>query len=203
MTDRNTALNALKRNAWVLFLVAGLLAIVFATNTYLMTFTGTSYPIIGDVIGPAGFLFGVVGLVGLYPGLADRKPKLARGAAALAVIPAVGWGAIIVHSVGELLGVLGGWSGPGQIIPPVTVVTMILGFGLFGATILYTRAYSRIIGGFVLLESAMFLVLMLDVAPYFIMIDIGHLVAFLGIGIALRITEIPSGSTEPAPDSTA
>jgi len=203
MTDRNAMLDAVEGNVSVLFFVAGMFAIVFGANTYLMTFEGTSYEIIGSVIGPAGFLLGVVGLFGLYPDLADRSPKLARGAAGFAVIPAVGWFIIIVGGIGETLGVLSEPSGPLQIIPPVTIVTMILGFGLFGATILYTRAHSWIIGGLVLLESAMFLVLLLGFAPYFVMIDIGHIVAYLGIGIALRITDSPSGSTEPATDSTA
>jgi len=203
MTDRNATLNALEANVWVLFLVAGLLAIVFGTNTYLTTFRGTSYPIIQSLIGPFGFLLGAVGLFGLYPQLADRKPTLARVVAGVAVIPAVGWSAIVVHSLGEMVGVLGEWSGPAQIVPPVTIVGMILGFGLFGAAILYTGAHSRIIGGLVLLESAMFLVLLLDIAPYLVLINVGDVVAFLGIALTLRITDSPSGSTGPAADSTA
>ncbi len=203
MTDHNATLNALEENLWVIFLVAGMLAIVFGANTYLMTFEGTSYSIIGSVIGPAGFLLGVVGLFGLYPGLADRRPTLARGAAGIAAIPVVTWSIIIVTGIGEALGVLSEPSGLARLIPPVTIVTMILAFGLFGAAILYTGTHSRIIGGLVLLESAMFLVLILDLAPYFVMIDIGHVVALLGIGMTLRITHSSSGSTDPAPDSTA
>jgi len=203
MSDRNATLEALEGKAPVLFLVAGMLMIVFAANTYLKTFAGTSYPVIQGVIAPSGFLIGVVGLFGLYSGLANRAPKLARGAAGIAVITTVGWVTIIVNGIGETLGVLSQLSGPLAIIPLVVIVTMILVFGLFGATILYTGAHSWIIGVLLLLESTMFLVLILDLAPYLLLVDIGHIVAYLGIGITLRTTDIPSGSTDPAPDSAA
>lgn len=79
---------------------------------------------------------------------------------------------------------------------------MVLGFGLFGATILYTGGHSWVIGALLVLESAMFLVLILDLAPYLLLIDIGHILAYLGIGFALWTTDVPYGSTDPAPDST-
>lgn len=203
MSDRNATLEGLEGKVSVFFLVAGMLMIVFAANTYLKTFAGISYPVIQGVIAPSGFLLGAVGLFGLYSGLADRAPNLARGAAGIAVITTVGWITIIVNGIGEALGVLSQPSGPLAIIPLVVIVTMILVFGLFGATILYTGAYSWIIGALLLLESAMFLVLILDLAPYLLLIDIGHIVAYLGVGITLRTTDIPSGSTDPVPDSTA
>lgn len=202
MADRNATLNAFERKAPTLFLVAGMVMIVFAANTYLKTFAGTSYPVIQGVIAPSGFLVSVLGLFGLYPALADRTP-LARGAAGIALITTVGWVAIILTGIGEMMGVFSQPTGPLAIIPLVVIVTMILGFGLFGATILYTGAHSWIIGVLLLLESAMFLVLILDLAPYLLLIDIGHIVAYLGIGITLRTTDIPSGSTDPTADSAA
>lgn len=185
----------------MLFLVAGMAMIVFAANTYLKTFAGTSSPVIQGVIGPSGFLVGVVGLFGLYPRLADRTRMLARGAAGIALIAAVGWVVIIVNGIGETLGVLSQPSGPLAVIPLVVIGTMILGYGLFGATTLYTGAHSWLVGALLGLESAMFLVLILDLAPYLLLIDIGHIVAYLGIAITLWTTDVPSDNTEPAPDS--
>ena len=66
MSDRNATLDALEGKAPAIFLVAGLVMIVFAANTYLKTFTGTSYPIVQGVVAPIGFFVGVVGLFGLY-----------------------------------------------------------------------------------------------------------------------------------------
>lgn len=202
MTDHNSTLKALEENAWLLYLVALIPVIVFAVNTYLLTYEGTSYPIIGDIVGPTGWFLGAVGLFGLYPALADRSPRLARVAAGIAVIPALLWGVIIVQGIGQQIGLWSEWGGPLRIIPVVVIVTMILAFGLFGAISLYTEGHSRIVGGLLLLESAMFVALIGDLLSFF-MIDVGHVVAFLGLGIALRITDGPSKSTGPAPDSTA
>lgn len=203
MADRNVAMDAFEGKAPAFFLVAGVVMIVFAANTYLKTFAGTSYPVVQNIIAPFGFLTGVVGLFGLYSGLADRAPKLARGAAGIALITTVGWVVLILAGIGETMGVFSRPTGPLAIIPLVVIVTMILAFGLFGATTLYTRGHSWIIGGLLLLESAMFLVLILDLAPSLLLIDLGHILAYLGIGITLWTTDIPSGSTDPAPDSAA
>lgn len=202
MTDRNATLIALEKNAWLVYLVASIPVIVFAANTYLTTYEGTSYAIIGDLIGPFGFFLGAVGLLGLYPALAERRPTLARGAAGLAVIPVVLWGLIIAQGIGELLGVWGEWTSPFVVIPPVTLVTMLLAFAVFSALVLSTGSHSWFVGGFLLLESAMFVALIGGLISY-VMVDVGHLVAFLGLGISLRITDSPSGRTGPAPDSTA
>ena len=201
MNDHNAPLEALEARAPTLFVVAGMVMIVFAANTYLKTFAGTSYPVIQAVIAPSGFLVGVVGLFGLSHRLADRTPRLAQGAAGIALITVVGWVAIIVNGIGKTIGVLSQPSGPLAVIPLVVIVAMILGFGLFGAAILYTGAYSWIVGALLVLESAMFLVLVLDLAPYLLLVDFGHILAYLGIGIALWTTDVPSDSTNPAPDS--
>lgn len=201
MTDRSATLDALEGKAPALFLVAGMVMIVFAANTYLKTFAGTSYPVIQGVIAPSGFLVGVVGLFGLYPGLADRAPRLGRGAAGIALITTVGWVTIVANGIGRTIGVLSQPTGPLAIVPLVVIVTMILGFGLFGATILYTGAYSWIVGALLVLESALFLVLILDLAPYLLLVDFGHISAYLGIGVTLWSTAVPSDSADPAPDS--
>lgn len=201
MTDRSATLEGLEEKAPALFVVAGLVMIVFAANTYLKTFVGTSYPIIQGVIAPSGFLIGVIGLFGLYSGLADRTPKLATGAAGIALITVVGWVAIIVNGIGIAAGVLSQPSGPLAIIPLVVIVTMILGFGLFGATVLYTGIHSWIVGALLLLEAAMFLLLILDLLPYLLLADIGHVVAYFGIGFTLWSKDSLSDSTEQTLDS--
>lgn len=203
MTDRNAVVDLLEGRAPALFLVAGMAMIVFGTNTYLKTFAGTSYPVVQLVIAPAGFLTGVLGLFGLYSALADRAPRLARVAAGTVLITTAGWVVIIVTGIGGVLGVLSQPTGPLAVVPLVVIVTMILGFGLFGATILHTGSYPWLVGALLLLESAMFLVLILDLAPYLLLIDVGHVVAFLGTGGTLWRAGAQSASAEPAPDSPA
>jgi hypothetical protein len=202
MTDRRGALGWLEKRAPTLFLVAGGLAVVFAANTALRTFVGTSYPVVQDVVGPIGFFVGVVGLFGLYPALADRTPTLARIAAAVAVVPAVGYFAIVVMGIGSTAGVLSYPTGPLAAIPIVVIVTMVLAFGLFGVTSLRAGVRSRVVGALLLVESAMFLLLILNVVP-FVLTDIGHVIAYLGVGVTLWTEGVPTGSAEPMTDADA
>lgn len=196
MTDRGGTLGTVERTAPTLFLVAGGLMIVFAVNTYLKTFAGTSYPVVQGIVAPVGFLVGVVALFGLYPALADRSPTLARVAAAVTAVAAVGWVVIIVASA-----VSGGEpGGPLAVVPIVTIVSMVLAFALFGATSLRTVAHSRVVGALLLVESAMFLLVIAGVPGF--LIDTGHVLAYLGVGVSLRSSGVRSDSAEPAPDST-
>jgi hypothetical protein len=48
----------------------------------------------------------------------------------------------------------------------------------------------------------MFLLLISNAAP-FVLIDVGHVVAFLGVGATLRAQGVPTESAEPAADADA
>lgn len=201
MTEQNGPLTVLEARTPVVFFVAGVLMVAFAVNTYLKTFVGTSYPVIQNAVAPFGFLVGVVGLFGLYPAIADPAPRLARVAGAVATITTAGWVIILLNSIGRLAGVLSEPEGPLAMAPIVVIVSMILAFALFGTTSLYTGAHSRLVGGLLLVESTMFLVLLARVAPYLLLIDIGHIVAYLGLAITLRATAVTADGTDRASDS--
>lgn len=196
MTDHEAILDAFDGRSHILFLCAGGLMIVFAVNTYLKTFTGTSYPVIQGVVAPAGFLIGVVGLFGLYAGLADRSHAIARVGGVVTAVAAVGWIAVIVASLA-----LGGEpGGPLAAVPIVTIASMIIAFALFGVISIRFGDYSRVVGVLLLVESVMFLLVIAGVPGY--LIDTGHVLAYLGIGMTLRTRVIPSDGAEPTPDST-
>lgn len=179
MTERGGPLAALGRRTATVFLVAGGLMVVFAANTYLKTFMGTSYPVVQGIIAPIGFLVGVIGLLGLYVRVADSAPAMLRVAAALAAFAAVSW-VVIIASSAILQGEPGG---PLAIVPLLTIVSMTLAFTLFGAATLYTGVYSPVVGVLLLLEGVMFLLVIAGI-PGFI-IDLGHVLAYLGLGTTL------------------
>lgn len=196
MTDRDVILDILGERPHRLFLVAGGLIVIFAVNTYLKTFTGTSYPVIQGVVAPTGFLVGVVGLFGLYAGLADRSHTAARVAGVVTAVATVGWIVVIVAST-----VLGGEpGGPLTVVPVVTLVSMIIAFGLFGIISIRTGDYSRVVGVLLIVEAIMFLLVIAGVPGY--LIDTGHVLAYFGIGITLRARVVPSEGADPTPDST-
>lgn len=197
MTDRDAILDTLAERSHVLFLIAGSLMTVFAVNTYLKTFTGTSYPVIQGIVAPTGFLVGVVGLFGLYAGLDDRSHAVARVGVVVTAVATVGWIAVIVASV-----VLGGEPGGALVVVPLgTIVSMSIAFALFAGVSIRAGDYSRVVGMLLLLESVMFLLVIAGVPGY--LIDSGHVIAYLGIGITLRTGVVPSDGAEPTPDSTA
>lgn len=201
MTDRDGLLGVVEERAPTLFLIAGGLLVILGANQALKTFVGTSYPVVQNFVGPAGFLVGVIGLFGLYPALADRTPKLARAAAAVATILLAGWVAIIGMSLARAAGIISESGGPLAVVPFVVIASMILTFALFGVTSLRTGAHPRPIGALLLVEAAMFLLLVLNAAP-FVLIDVGHVLAFVGVGVTLRTGGVPTESGEPATDAT-
>lgn len=196
MTDGTELRGALEAKAPTLFLVAGALMVVFAANTYLKTFAGSSYPVVQGVVAPVGFLVGVVGLYALYAGLDDPPSTAARAASVVTVVAAAGWVVIIAASI-----VLEGEpGGPLAVVPLVTIVSMILAFGLFGVDGIRSGTYPRVVGALLLVESAMFLLVVLGVPGY--LIDTGHVLAYTGIGLSLRARNLPADTTEAPADST-
>lgn len=202
MATNDSVLAPLERWTPALFLASGGILVIFAVNTGLMTYTGTSYPIVGEVIGPVGFLLSVVGLIGLYPALADQVPTLARAAVAVTLIAAVCWILIIVGGIGETAGVLP----QGGVLPTairiVVLVTMILGFILFGVSSLRTDGHPMSVGVLLLVLPTMLLSLLTGVIPP-VVIDTVNVLALLGIGSILLTKGSPENRTGPAADSTA
>lgn len=194
-------LGALDGRSPMLLLIGGGLLVVFAANTWLGAFAGTSYPALHDVVGPAGFLVGVLGVLGLSPTLVDRLGNVGRAAAVLAAIPAVGWTVIVAGSVGNALGVLADGGSVIGIVAIVTIVTTTLSYALFGALALRAGVHSRLVGVSLLIPAVMFVLLLTRVAPPFV-VDAGHVVGHLGAGAALWSTGVRTDSAEPTADAT-
>lgn len=203
MMGGNATFESLEGKTPALFLLAGGLLVVFAVNTGLETFAGTFYPPVQNIVGPTGFFLGVVGLLGLYPALADRTRTVARVVGVVAAVSAVGWFVIVVGGLGELAGILPNSEEilPGVFFVGVFLFTMLAYTGV-ALTSLRTGAHSRTLGFLLVGPAAMFLLLFLGAAPNFV-IDTGHVLVHLGIGIVLRAEGIPTDRARPAPDSTA
>src|SRR6056297_1577926 len=83
-----------------LFSLSGGLFVVFAALWAAYAFTGLSSEIVQDVVGPAGWSAAFVGLLGLYPAIADQNPRLATAGAIFAVLGLIGG---TIATVGNLL----------------------------------------------------------------------------------------------------
>lgn len=69
-----------------LFLAGGALLVLFTTLTAVELFLGLAMP--AEIFGPAGFAVTLVALLGLYPTLANKSPRLVRVGAFFAAIGA-------------------------------------------------------------------------------------------------------------------
>lgn len=206
MAWRESALGALEQRSHMLYLAAGMILILFPTNTALKTFTGTSYPVVGEIIAPAGFLIGVLGLLGLYPSIAEQTPRLARAAAVLAALLAADWGLIILKNAAIMADLIPEIGALTAVTGLFAVSTMILSYALFGVAGVRTGVYQPWVHRLMLLEAAVmihvFIILFAPISIPLYLIEIGHVITHLGIGITLYSAGLPSDGMEPTPDAT-
>lgn len=203
MSDYSGRLAPIERRSPMVFVIAGGLLFIFAANTTARTFFGESWPVVQSLIAPTGFFVGALGLLSLYPALLDRTPMTARAGGLIAGITAVYWLVIAVGSIGDVVGSLP----PSTDVFPMVVfmgvyVVTILAYLVVGVGSLRAGVRSRIVGVFILGPAVMFLLLLTRAAPTYV-IDIGHALFHLGVGVGLWTAGIPSDRTEPAPDSPA
>ena len=150
--------------AWspmVFMLAGGLLFVATAINgidlfTPVATQKGTLLFIEG-LTGFGGVVLSFVGLLGLYPRLADAELRLARAGVSLAVLPAAFFSTLLV--VCTMLAPLLGFPSLKTLVPPlrlITETTLILyavATTLFGVASLRSSGLPRIVGGSLLLVA--------------------------------------------------
>lgn len=139
---------SLDRWSPTLFLAAGVLFVGHATVRGIEAFTTMPPP--ADVFGPTGYVVAILGLLGVYPALADRVPETARLAAVTAAITAPAWVLIAAWNFGEAAGVVPPQTAvlPGIFFVVVILATMLL-YLLFGAASfragVHTRSFSALL----------------------------------------------------------
>lgn len=209
MSDRSGFLAPLADHSPRVFLVAGGLLAVFAANTGARIFTDGGVTAIHSAVGPAGFFVGLVGLLGLYPGIVDERGILGRLVGIVAAVPLVGWFVITVFGLGNTIGVAPDATVvlPGPAFIVVFLLTM-LAYILFSIATLRTDAHSRTVGVLLFAPAIPFLTLILVVQAIpgvewgEFVIDSGHALAHLAVGIVLRGRTVTTDHSEPAPDAT-
>lgn len=185
------------------FLAAGGLLTVYAALNGLAAFTDTAYLMLEDVVGPGGFVFGFIGLLGLYPALSDRCPRLARAAALFVTLGAVGFSAITVSNIGELVGIGSGSSAAWfPVAMGMVIVGMALGYLSFGVTSLRAGVHPRLVGLLLLLPSLVFTVMAIGGATGIATATGAFLISSAQAVIHLSIWRmLPEGVTAGVPTS--
>lgn len=130
------------------FLLAGVMFVVDAAIVgAVIVAVGEDVMLLGQAFIAAGWTAAFVGLLGVYPGLSDRSPWLARAAAVFAVIGAVVFVAMAVASLVYFAGIPDGEIT--AIVPfflPGVIIGSVLGFLCIGAASLRSDVHSTTVG---------------------------------------------------------
>lgn len=175
--------------------------------------TGTEYGTVETILGPGGFALGFLGLLGLYPALADRSPKLARAGAACVTLGAVGFSTISLHGVTQLAGTEEpAWF---AVSTGLAALGMLPGYVAFGVATLRTGVRSQRLGLLLLVPAVVFGVMVLGgvlaqfgyrsaagLAWSAVLISGAQALAHLGIGYTLRAGDRGARAETPAGDAT-
>jgi hypothetical protein len=199
---------SIERWSPTLFLVGGSLLSCHAAVAGIHAFTNlTMSP---DVFGPTGHLIALLGLLGLFPTLADRRPLVARVVGAVTAVAIGSWAVMAITRVLVIMGVVPSLSDvlPGAFVMAVFAST-ILTYFLFSIAILRVDEGSRAVGLLVSVPGALLLVAMgvsaivgMTASGGFIIAG-GTAVSLVALGYTLRMRGRTTEHALPAADVTA
>lgn len=204
MASETGRFRTLEEHAPELILVGAALYAVFVASEILVTYSGTSIPQDTTFASLATILI-PLGLLGLYPGLAKRRPYLSRVSAVLIVIAALCWTILVVGAgILEPLGVLTEPPGPLALTPFVGMATLYIGYALFGITFLLADIHPKAVGGLLLVAavSVPLVWFVLTGLPNFTA-NVVNLLVYVAIGYILLTTGAPTDGVEPPADTPA
>jgi hypothetical protein len=180
---------SLRARSAVAFMIAGGFWLIDTTYLALELFVGTGIPE-PVAIKLAAVLAAVVGLLGLYPEMADQLPRLARAGLVLVGVPGAVWTVLLAWGIGTEVS-------PAIQPPPIAVVTVVflpilLGVLLYGGASLYTGVSSRAVG-FLLLAHVAILFAAFPATGLLQLGLVGGLSGtFLATGTLLRLETAPT-----------
>lgn len=189
------------------FIVAGALLLGFVASNGVEAFTATTPPTwVNTMFVSPALVAASLGLLGLYPTLAERAPRLALVSAAVVTVAGTAAIALFVVTAGN--GLVAGVQLPFLPVYLLTLLATVLGFVLFGVAGIRTRTPSRRVG-LLLLGPPAVNVVMFATAPMnpprwtTFLISALWTGAMLAVGLALRSSPDRPDRTEPSVDSAA
>lgn len=200
MDDGYTRLDVLEERSPSLFLVGGAVLVFYGACNGIEAFTDVAVP---ANIFESGYVFAFLGLLGLYPTLADEGHRLARAGAGAATVGLVGVSLVSLRSFGHLAGLVSEYPAGWSAIILLVLVGFIGGYLALGLVALRSEAYSTTVG-LVLTAPGVIVVLMLlhiaaglDSSASVFVVSSGQAMAHLAIGETLR-----RQSSRPEEEST-
>lgn len=211
MADRNGVLDSLEQWSGRAFVIGGLLMVVDAAFVAVTIVTGAEpFLVLGQAFVGTAWAVALIGLLGLYPGLADWSRWLSRVGAVFAAIGVVVFAVMAVASLVYYAGIpTGEYSDIGQFFIPGVLIGSVLGFVSFSIASLWTGIHSRTVGILLLVPPILVVtnilrfIAGLESTTLTLGIVIGDALAMLALGSLLRTEPTLTEHVEPAPDTPA
>lgn len=210
MTGSAAVWRSLERWSATAFLAAGLLMVVDAFVVAANIVTGAErLLLVGQVFVGVAWTAALLGLLGLYPQLADRSRWLSRAGALFAAIGVVVFAVMAVTVVVYLAGIpAGDYSDVGSLFIPGVLIGSVLGFVSYSAATLRTAVRSRAFGILLALPAVLVLANILRFVAGFesttitLGIVVGDALVMLAIGQSLRTGTSHTEQADVSADST-
>lgn len=194
MSERSNVFTSLERWRVTAFLFGGTLMVVDAALVAATIVTGTDrFLLLGQAFVGAGWTGALLGLLGLYSGLADRSRWLSRAGAVFAVIGVVTFSVMAVAALVYNAGIPAGeFDAISAFFIPGVLLGSVLGFVSFGVASLRTGVHTRILGLLLLVPAVLVVTNLLrfaagnESATVTLGIVLGDALAMLAIGYLLR-----------------
>lgn len=193
---------ALERWSPTLFLAGGVVVVGYAALFAVEALTDATMT--KKLASGTGFTLVFVGLLGLYPRLTDRSPKLARAAAVFAILGAVGFAIVLVTGAAQYAELDTPRWLSGFVV--LNVLGILLGFSLSGIAVLRTGAHSRTVGLLLVVPAVVFVANIAAVVTLgqgnvstwlgFVLTS-AEALAILGVGYRLRVERVPAAADAP------
>lgn len=193
MAERNGVWKWIERRSAKAFLIGGLLMAVDAVLVTANIVTGTEQLLLlGQAFVGVAWTAALLGLLGVYPRLADRSRWLSRAGAVFAVIGVIVFATMSVTVLVYYAGIpVGEYSDIGQFFIPGVLIGSVLAFITFSAASLRTDVHSGTFGILLLVPAVLVVanilrfVVGLESATITLGIVIGDAVVMLAIGYLL------------------
>lgn len=157
-SDTSSPWGSLERTRATAFIVGGLIFVGDTTVLLWHLNAGTEPAAAGQALVGAAWTAAFVGLLGFYPSLRERRPRLTKAGAVFAALGALAMAAMAAAMTGYATGLLSGDPGEAaMMLLPGIFLGIVFGFGLFGVTCLLTDVYAARVGLLFLVLPATFL----------------------------------------------
>jgi hypothetical protein len=172
-----------------LYLIAGSVLVVYGALNGLVAFTEIT---VDPKVFEAGYVAGFLGLLGIYPKVANRSPWLARIGALTGGFGLIAFSVFTVFNIANLVGLTWGDPPGWAAFTLMAASGFVVGYLVMGGAVVRSGAYSRTVGLLLLVPGiiivlmfvTMFTGLVSDVTIF--VVSAGQGLTHLAIGSSLR-----------------